>query len=82
MISRDHPGDRAELVEVLEARRARELLDAIGSLGKDAARSDPDGDNTTAIRAERREAQRVLAYEHWARRQLESGTGGPLILLS
>ncbi len=80
LISRDHPGDRAELVEVLEARRARELLDAIGSLGKDAARSDPDGDNTTAIRAERREAQRVLAYEHWARRQLESGTGGPLDL--
>ncbi len=78
LLKRDGAGDRTEFVSVLEARRARELLDALGSPDASPAGEGSDASTAARLRSERSEAQRVLAHQHWAMQEIAAGMGAPL----
>lgn len=67
-------GNEERLVEALELRQARRLLDTIGA-GRIAPPTEPADQD---LQAQRRDAKRTLQHAHWADDEIASGVHTPL----
>ena len=74
LLHRDTPGDRAEAVNVLEARSARALLDTLGL----PAQSEKSREDERALRDQRLEFERALAQHHRAKTLVDAGHPTPI----